>query len=305
MTGLLGELGFPEQKTNYHTSTASQAAADPFLIHAIVSGYAYQQSTQYLADVRRRLMDEIGQVNDYSKESYAVPRPGEPGAHDGRKKLESITKNLHLVSQTCDTGIANADMSIMLCKEMLDAYDAFSKSDTLQGPPRGPDATPRLSRMGLEDVALPEKLADQLQSSEGHSHEFSNQVASLCYIQVYNLVTQQDNSINIDIAHETARHSSSMHAITILTLIFLPGTFLAGAFESGIFNKQNVHGISNIFWPFMITLIPLTFVTFGLWYWRGQLVRVYKRRPEQLLGSKRGRDLEGGLEKHGAPGRTA
>jgi len=80
-------------------------------------------------------MDEIAEVNDYSKESYAAPRPGEPGAHDGRKKLESITKNLHLVSQTCDTGIANADMSIMLCKEMLDAYVAFSKSDPSQGPP--------------------------------------------------------------------------------------------------------------------------------------------------------------------------
>src|SRR5437764_7516682 len=45
--------------------------------------------------------------------------------------------------------------------------------------------------------------------------------------KVYNLVTQQDNSINIDIAHQAAQHSSSMNAITILTMVFLPGTFIA------------------------------------------------------------------------------
>ncbi|KAI1613105.1 hypothetical protein EDD36DRAFT_488149 [Exophiala viscosa] len=297
MTGLLEEMGVPEQKTSYFTSTTSQATGDPFLIHAIVSGYAYQQSTQYLADVRGRLMAEIAEVNNYSKESYAAPRPGEPGAHDGRKKLESITKNLHLVSQTCDTGIANADMSIMLCKEMLDAYAAFSKSDTLQGPPLEP-------RRQLQDSLGWVLKTWHCQKNWLISYKARKDTAMNF---VYNLVTQQDNSVNIDIAHETARHSSSMHAITILTLVFLPGTFLAGAFGSGIFNKQDVHGISNIFWPFIYTLIPLTFVTLGLWFWRGRLERFYKWRQERLLKMKRVKDLEGGIETdtNGAPGRTA
>src|SRR5947207_7473074 len=124
-TKIVEELGIPNPDMPY-TGPSVEAAANPFLIHALVSGYAYHQSTDYLADVRERLFSEIAEVNDYSKESYA----GLPEVHRGnvgRMKLENITKNLHLVSQTCDSGIANADMSIRLCEEMLEAYTAFSR----------------------------------------------------------------------------------------------------------------------------------------------------------------------------------
>lgn len=125
VTELLEEMGIPDPNMPY-TGASVEAAANPFLIHALVSGYAYYQSTDYLADVRGRLFSEIAQVNDYSKESHAG-LPEKRRGNDGRKKLENITKNLHLVSQTCDTGIANADMSIKLCEEMLEAYTTFSR----------------------------------------------------------------------------------------------------------------------------------------------------------------------------------
>jgi hypothetical protein len=44
---------------------------------------------------------------------------------------------------------------------------------------------------------------------------------------VYNLVTQQDASNNIELAADMKRDSTSMNAIAGLTMAFLPGTFTA------------------------------------------------------------------------------
>ena len=42
---------------------------------------------------------------------------------------------------------------------------------------------------------------------------------------VYNLVTQQDATNNIQIAREMKTDSSSMNMIAAMTMVFLPGTF--------------------------------------------------------------------------------
>ncbi|RYP05121.1 hypothetical protein DL764_004037 [Monosporascus ibericus] len=123
-TAILDRMGVPNPNTPY-SGPKVEAAENPFFIHALVSGYAYQQSTDFMADVRDRLFSQIAEVNDYSKESHARNRRG----NSGRQKLENITKNLHLVSQTCDTGIANADMSIKLSEEMIVAYNAFCSGE--------------------------------------------------------------------------------------------------------------------------------------------------------------------------------
>lgn len=124
VTELLEELGILNADVPCSGPTI-EAATNPFFVHALVSGYAYRQSIGYLNNVRERLFSEIAEVNDYSKESRASLQGSRGQDVSGRKKLENITKNLHLVSQTCDSGIANADMSIALCEEMLNAHATF------------------------------------------------------------------------------------------------------------------------------------------------------------------------------------
>ena len=77
-TEILEELGIPDPGVPYAGPTV-EAAANPFLIHALVSGYAYHQSIDYLTNVRERLFSEIAKVNAYSKESHQSPtrRPGQ------------------------------------------------------------------------------------------------------------------------------------------------------------------------------------------------------------------------------------
>jgi hypothetical protein len=46
--------------------------------------------------------------------------------------LEDITRKLHLVSQSADSGISNALMSIRLCEEMLEAHNVWHEPFTPQ-----------------------------------------------------------------------------------------------------------------------------------------------------------------------------
>ncbi|KAJ5616103.1 hypothetical protein N7537_001217 [Penicillium hordei] len=51
---------------------------------------------------------------------------------------------------------------------------------------------------------------------------------------VYNLVTQQDASNNIQIAHSMKQDSTPMNAIAALTMVFLPGTFAGTVVGAGV-----------------------------------------------------------------------
>ncbi|EFX06170.1 hypothetical protein CMQ_4239 [Grosmannia clavigera kw1407] len=48
-----------------NTSRYLAAAANPFLVHIMMSSYTYEQSTEFLQDVRQRLFSQITAVNDY------------------------------------------------------------------------------------------------------------------------------------------------------------------------------------------------------------------------------------------------
>ena len=126
--------------------TMKALASSPFTIHAVVSTIAFEQSIQYVADVRDRLMaqvrptahvrsngkltqgHQIRQVNDYSDETASdAPRK----TMKDRIMLENITKQLHLVSQTADSGIASAHMSIKLAERMLESHSTFMMGENL------------------------------------------------------------------------------------------------------------------------------------------------------------------------------
>ncbi|QDS75701.1 hypothetical protein FKW77_007902 [Venturia effusa] len=257
-----------------HGEAAAVSATNPFFIHALVSGLAFEQSKEYLDDVRKRLMDPIAEVNDYSEKSFYTDFKKQSGM-EARQQLKDITKQLHLVSQTCDSGIANAAMSLRLCEDMLEAYDRFV------GPLNGSLASWRQTRDSmawLSKTWLSQK--NWLVSYKARKDTAMN--------FVFNLVTQQDNSTNIDIAVQSARYSSSMNIIIVLTMIFLPGTFLAGVFGSGILSNTETHGVSDVFWPFLAIFVPLTILTMVPWFWRQSLERGLHRCGKFL---KKGRSM--------------
>ncbi|KAH9474916.1 hypothetical protein JR316_0013384 [Psilocybe cubensis] len=90
----------------------------------------------------------------------------------------------------------------------------------------------------------------------------------------FNIATQTDSKINLDIARltskiavSTQRDSSSMITMAAVTMFFLPGTFISALFSMVFFNTQEDGALtlSKQAWLFPAITIPLTIVIFALW----------------------------------------
>jgi hypothetical protein len=131
----LTEILKPVDSTSSEQQTILKSVAgSPFSLHTVMSGIAFTHSQEYVKSVRDRLMNQIRKVNDYSEQPAKKNRHLQDlqGNVEERLMLENITKELHLVSQTADTGIANADMAIKIHEEMLDAFKQFQAQENLQ-----------------------------------------------------------------------------------------------------------------------------------------------------------------------------
>ncbi|KAF2122989.1 hypothetical protein BDV96DRAFT_593460 [Lophiotrema nucula] len=190
-----------------------------------MSGIAFTQSQDFVKFVRDRLMEQIIIVNDYSKQSSDTrdDLPLKSNLRD-RLMLENITKELHIVSQTADTGIANANMSIKICEEMLEAYHSFTM----------PCKEPRHEVECSTEIALKYVLESMRCQRHWLVRYKARKDTAMNF--VFNMVTQTDSAANVDIALKMAKDSSPMNAITILTMVFLPGTFVGAIFSSEVFS---------------------------------------------------------------------
>jgi hypothetical protein len=192
-------------------------------------------------------------VNNYSNEAgkgRLLTGIMSRSAMEDRIMLENITKQLHLVSQAADTGIASAHMSIKLAEKMLDTHSKLvMASEEHVGPAgvfiRDTDTALKYVRDSFycqkdwlntykarKDTAMNFVSGSCLPFPLPYSAAGGSAVAecALTDDQVFNMVTQQDSATNVDISYKMSNDSSSMNAITILTLIFLPGTFLSVSF---------------------------------------------------------------------------
>ncbi|KAK5997632.1 hypothetical protein PT974_02996 [Cladobotryum mycophilum] len=266
---LLDRIGVVDRKVECSEGIAASVSTSPFALHAIISGLALEQSMEYVAAVKDRLMTQIGQVNDYS-DRQTESTAGNMSRHESesRAMLEKITKQLHLVSQTADSGIANAHMSIKLCEKMLTAHATYC--------------------MGPRPINLPKTVRETHGALEYIRDSFYCQRDWLTTYKarkdtamnfVFNMVTQQDTATNMDISYKMSRDSSSMNVITIITMIFLPGTFAATLFSSEAFSTGDDGSIKTTGYlvPMITVTAVLTVATLGFWYFRKSLSR-YRRR---------------------------
>ncbi|KAK3934432.1 hypothetical protein QBC46DRAFT_399813 [Diplogelasinospora grovesii] len=109
---------------------------------------------------------------------------------------------------------------------------------------------------------------------------------------LFNLISQQDNSLNIEIAAASKRDSSSMKVIAILTTLFLPATFLSTLFAMPLFD-WTAPRISEVtgsyFWLYWAIVAPLTLLVMGF---VGAYIWYQSRRNEQADRRARGNAKE-------------
>ncbi|KAK1832056.1 hypothetical protein QBC39DRAFT_350048 [Podospora conica] len=288
---LLRRLGLGDGQAQPPKKGQTALRSSPFELHAILSYRAFEQSTAYVGNVRVRLMDQIEQVNNYSNEGGKARLPDgikSRSAMEDRIMLESITKQLHFVSQAADTGIASAHMAIKVAETMLDAHSRLVMASEEQAGPAG---------VFIRDTDTTLKyIRDSFHCQKDWLTTYKARKDTAMNF-VFNIVTQQDSATNVDISYKMSNDSSSMNAITILTLIFLPGTFLSTLFSSSAFQttEEGTARTTNFFIPFVITGIILTFVCWCTWYYRGRLSvwRQYLRlRAARALAKEKLGDVE-------------
>ena len=101
--------------------------------------------------------------------------------------------------------------------------------------------------------------------------------------QIFSLVAQYNQQVNIEISHanmeiaESSRRiaeatmsdSASMKTIAILTMIFLPGTAIASFFSMTMFNWNADSGqdiATQYLWIYFVAAVPATAIVLGIWW---------------------------------------
>ena len=194
-----------------------------------------------------------------------------------RSRLDLLTKELQVISYNANSHLGNADIAVINANSMKDAHKYLCSLDS-------PSET---SEPGAVQRHPCQSTLDALNyltvSMEKQKMWFSNYKdrKDTTMSLVYNLVTQQDASNNIEIAIEMRKDSGSMNAIAALTMLFLPGTFTATLLRAGIFSAEarsvaGVH-VTHLWWVFLVVTIPLTATVITAW-WIYQRWRAGKRR---------------------------
>jgi Mg2+ and Co2+ transporter CorA len=97
---------------------------------------------------------------------------------------------------------------------------------------------------------------------------------------MYNLTVNRDSIISLKIADEstnigrkTRRDTTSMKTIATLTMFYLPATFVCSLFGTNFFALNTNGGgrpvfvVFELWWVYLLVVIPLTLLTFGIWIW--------------------------------------
>jgi len=114
------------------------------------------------------------------------------------------------------------------------------------------------------------EFAKKLKSFSGSVKRQSESSHKLIQVQIqilYNLLAQQDNKVNIEIAAATKRDSIAMKAIAIVTMVFLPGAYIATLFSMSMFNWEATDGpvLSHYFWVYWAVTVPVTILVLSIW----------------------------------------
>jgi len=114
------------------------------------------------------------------------------------------------------------------------------------------------------------EFARELKSLSGSLARKSEAGQKLIQVQIqiiYNLLAQQDNKVNIEIAAATKRDSTAMKAIAIVTMVFLPGAYIATLFSMSMFNWEATDGpvLSHYFWVYWAVTVPVTILVLSIW----------------------------------------
>ncbi|KAK7418095.1 hypothetical protein QQZ08_011382 [Neonectria magnoliae] len=241
-------------------ATPKAIATSPFMLHALIGSIAFEQSTDYTAEIRTRLMEQLKKINFDEEPGNGIPTRAVNTLRDmeGRFELEGITIHLNQVSQMINTGLSSVFSSIQHSERLLSAHKTFCERNHI-----GTSGTLVDRTNGILHYLL-----DAFRCQQNYLNGYNLRKETAMNF-VFHIVTQQDSATNLKVAYRMSNDSSSMNTVTILTMIFLPGTFTATVFSSVAFRAADSGAAetTEYLWPFISVAIALTVSVIGFWYW--------------------------------------
>lgn len=130
-----------------------------------------------------------------------------------------MTIELQIISKDVNKLLGDVDVA---CRTLAKFQEAFSRFDEQPAKACFAAVSDQNCRRHLMDTL--QYLHTSMDKQKMWLYNYRDR-KDIAMSLVFNLVTQQDATNNIEIAKDMKRDSSSMNWIALLTMLFLPGTF--------------------------------------------------------------------------------
>ncbi|KAM5429262.1 hypothetical protein McanCB56680_007458 [Microsporum canis] len=247
-------------------STAS-LAGNPFALHLL----HFNSTIQYYRRAARDPRDSVGKE--------------EIKAHGGSSDLGEIDiRRLHLTLTSLDQDKLQLNFILGVLSRLRKQHDQFYRM--VKGTP-DPDSRDWLYTRVEEEY---DRFENQITYFKTSIENVATRAQRLLDL-LFNLSTRHSTHFSARMAEEAMKESASMSTIAIMTMVFLPGTFVAGFLGTNLVsgpgqsdgpsmkNSNTTIVISSQWWIFPVATIPLTLLTFLLWYlWKVYAERMVNKR---------------------------
>ncbi|EZF22454.1 hypothetical protein H112_04656 [Trichophyton rubrum D6] len=254
-------------------STAA-LAGNPFALHLL----HFNSTIQYYRRAARDPRDSV--------------RKEEIKAHGGSSGLEEINiQRLHLTLTSLDQDKLQLNFILGVLARLRKQHDQFYRM--VKGAP-DVDSRDWLYTRVEEEY---DRFENQITYFKTSIEDVAARAQRLLDL-LFNLSTRHSTHFSSRMAEEAMKESASMSTIAIMTMVFLPGTFVAGFLGTNLVSgpgqadgsstktgNSTTITISSQWWIFPAATIPLTLLTFLLWYlWKVYAERMVNKR---ILKDKR------------------
>ncbi|KAJ4368478.1 hypothetical protein N0V83_006835 [Neocucurbitaria cava] len=147
-----------------------------------------------------------------------------------------------------------------------------------------------------------DRLENQLTYFRSSIEDVSHRAQRLLDL-LFNLSAQQNARWSEKVGKQAMHEGASMRAIAVVSMLFLPGTFICGVLGTNLFTQEansdpgttkSAFFAASQWWILLITILPLTAVTFVAWsVWRKRTeIEITRRIAEEDIEAGKLQDVQ-------------
>lgn len=212
--------------------------SDPFWIYGYLVGEVVSLQDKMVWDFRTKI-----RTMEKARGSSGAPQPDFGRLHDLARHSVHFLETFQLAIKTIS--------------DILRDHAALSHTPPLTD-------TASTPAPGVRDkLRFFENMLENLQQRASSNHQRLHNEIQL----TFNLVTQYDAKVSLQLSSAMKADGAAMKALTLLASMFLPATFICALFSMSFFSYDPETGwmMASKIWVYFAFAVPTTLLTIGLW----------------------------------------